>query len=213
LVVAGSFLALPYVITTSNPLVDNVQAATALQAFQAAQPYVPTATSTNLPKAPQSVIAQLEQSGGPPELALAAILTGTNKGEGLFTALGHLPAALKPQAASLLTFNPLASDIQQGRKVTAAQIATVARSSPQLAGYLVAEKVVVPAQKAAPKEWKRWWWVCVGGQVVFLVIIFFIRGNWRPAVAKREAEERERFVEEEIEKLRLEQPEGVLAGL
>jgi MFS family permease len=213
LVVAGSFLALPYVITTSNPLVDNVQAATALQAFQAAQPYVPSSTSTNLPKAPQSVITQLEQSGGPPELALAAILTGTNKGEDLFTALGHIPAALKPQAAALLLFNPLASDIQQGKKVTAAQIATVAHGSPQLASYLVAEKVVVPAQKAAPKEWKRWWWVCVGGQVVFLVIIFFIRGNWSPAVAKREAEERERFVEEELEKLRLEHPEGVLAGL
>jgi len=213
IVVAGSFLALPYVITTSNPLVDNVQAATALQAFQAAQPFVPSATSTHLPKAPQNVITELEQSGGPPELALAAILTGTNKGEGLFTALAGVPTSLKPQAAALLLFNPLASDIQQGKKVTAAQIATVAHGSPRLASYLVAEKVVVPAQKAAPKEWKRWWWVCVGGQVVFLVIIFFIRGNWSPAVARREADERDRLVEEELEKLRLEHPEGVLAGL
>jgi len=210
LVVAASFLALPYVITTSNPIVNNVQAASALQAFQAAQPYVPTATSTNLPKAPQGVITQLEQTAGPPGLALAAILTGTNKGEGLFAALGHIPAALKPQAAALLLFNPLASDIQHGKTVTAAQIATVAHGSPELASDLVAEKTVVPAQKAAPNEWKRWWWVCVGGQVMLLVIIFSIPGHWNPAAAKRDEEERERYVDEELEKLRLKHPEGAL---
>ena len=213
LVVAASFLVLPYVITTSNPIVDNVQAASALQAFQAAQPYVPTATSTNLPKAPQSVITQLEQSAGPPGLALAAILTGTNKGEGLFTALGRIPAALKPQAAALLLFNPLASDIQQGKTVTAAQIATLAHGSPELASYLVAEKTVVPAQKAAPNEWKRWWWVCVGGQVMLFLIIFFIPGRWSPAVAKRDEEERDREVDAELEKLRLTPSEEGALGL
>jgi len=211
IVVAGSFLALPYVITTSNPLVDNVQAASALQAFQAAQPYVPTPTSTHLPKAPESVITQLEQSAGPPGQALAAILKGTNKGEGLFVALGDVPTSLKPQAAALLVFNPLASAIQQGKTVTAAEIANVAHGSPELASYLVAEKVVVPAQKAAPKEWKRWWWVCVGGQVILLVIIFSIPGHWSPAVAKREEEEREREVDAELERLHLSEPEGVLS--
>jgi hypothetical protein len=214
LVVAASFLVLPYVITTSNPIVDNVQAASALQAFQAAQPYVPSVTSTHVPKAPQSVINQLEQSAGPPGLALAAILTGTNKGEGLFSALGHIPAALKPQAAALLLFNPLASDIQQGKTVTTAQIAALAHGSPELASDLVAEKTVVPAQKAAPTEWKRWWWVCVGGQVMLLVIIFFIPGHWSPAVAKREEKERERLVDAELEKLRLvEHPEEGALGL
>ena len=39
--VALSFLVLPYVITTSTTLVDNQNAATALQAIQAAQPYAP----------------------------------------------------------------------------------------------------------------------------------------------------------------------------
>jgi len=88
--------------------------------------------------------------------------------------------------------------------VTSAQIAGVGHGSPILASYLEAEKKVVPAQRAAPDEWRRWWWVCVGGQILFLVIIFFIPGVWSPAVAKREERERERYVDAELEKLRLE---------
>jgi MFS family permease len=204
IVVAASFLVLPYVITTSNPIVDNVQAASALQAFQSAQPYVPSAAASKVPKAPQSVITRLEQSAGPPGQALAAILTGTNKGEGLFVALGRVPAALRPQVAALLLFSPLATAVQQGKAVTAEQIATVAHGSPELASYLVAAKTLVPAQKAAPDEWRRWWWVCVGGQVIFLVTIFLMRGRWSPRAAKREEQERERQVDAELEKLRLE---------
>ena len=204
IVVAASFLVLPYVITTSNPIVDNVQAASALQAFQSAQPYIPSSAAPRVPKAPQSVITQLEQSAGPPGQALAAILTATNKGEGLFVAAGRVPPALRSQVAALLLFSPLASAIQQGKAVTTAQIATLAHGSPELASYLVAAKTLVPAQKAAPSEWRRWWWVCVGGQVIFLVIIFFMRGRWSPWAAKREEQLRERQVDAELEKLGLE---------
>jgi Major Facilitator Superfamily len=213
IVVAVSYLALPYVITTSNLTVDNQQAALALQAFQAAQPYVPSTTNATPPKAPDGVINQLEQNAGPPGHALAIIFRGLNGGKGLIGALGDVPVALKSQATGLLLFTPLAGDIQEGKPVSDAQIATVAGDSPELARYLVAAKQVVPAQKAAPAEWRRWWWVCVGGQVVFLVLIFFMRGRWSPAVAKRETEERERRVEAELERLHLEEPGGVMAGL
>jgi len=53
--------------------------------------------------------------------------------------------------------------------------------------------------------------VCVGGQVMLLVIIFSIPGRWSPARAKREEEERELLVDAELERLRLGQPEGVLS--
>ncbi len=201
LVVAASFLALPYVITTSNPIVDNVQAATALQSFELAQPYVPTFTNPNVPKAPQSVIDQLQQNAGPAGQALAAILTAVRQGKDVISAIASVPANLKQEAAALLFFNPQASDIQHGKTVTAAQIATIARSSPTLGADLVAEKKVVPAQHAAPSEWKRWWWVCLAGQVVLLVLLFFLRGRWSPAMARREIEARERLVEEELARL------------
>lgn len=201
IVVAGSFLAMPYVITTSNPIVDNVQAATALQAFQAAQPYVPGFTGGSVPKAPTRVIEQLRQNGGPPGQALADILTGLRNGKDTFAAIGSVPAGLKQEAATLLFFNPLASAIQQGKTVTAAQIGTIAHSSSSLGAYLVAEQKVVPAQHAAPNEWRRWWWICLAGQVVLLVLLFFLRGKWSPAAARRELAERERLVDEELARL------------
>ena len=65
----------------------------------------------------------------------------------------------------------------------------------------MAEKKLVPAQKASPSEWKRWWWVCLGGQVVFVVLVFFMRGRWSPRAARRDFEEHERIVTEELAKL------------
>jgi hypothetical protein len=52
--------------------------------------------------------------------------------------------------------------------VSTVQIATkVGTHSQNLANLLLAEKKLVPAQKASPNEWKRWWWICLAGQVVF----------------------------------------------
>ena len=221
IVIAGSFLVLPYVITTNNPIVDNQVAATALQTLQAAQPYLPSTTVSNPPPAPQSVIAQLKTvECGPagsnppgvacaPTTALAYVLVSYGQTHNLLGALAALPVSLRAQAAGLLTFNPLATDIQNGKPVSDAQITSVRANSPQLAKLLVAEKVVVPAQKAAPAEWKRWWWVCIGGQVVFLFLVFFMRGHWSPAVARREAEERERLVDAELAQLQKELPSVV----
>ena len=85
--------------------------------------------------------------------------------------------------------------------MTSAQIAGVGASD--LESLLRAEKVIVPAQKASPKEWKRWWWVCIGGMAVFFVLVFFMRGRWSPRAAKRDMEERDRMVAEELAQLHL----------
>lgn len=61
---------------------------------------------------------------------------------------------------------------------------------------------MIPAQKASSNEWKRWWWVCVAGQLVFLVLVFFMRGRWSPKAAKADFDEHERLVATELEKLR-----------
>jgi len=221
-VVATSFLVLPYVITTSNPTVDNQTAATALQALQKAQPYVPT--EGRAPAVPVNVLMLLNTTPCatadinrfdlpcPPLKSLALVLSAYARDHNLFSALGSVPDSLKSQVSGLLTFTPLATDLQDGKTITMAQIDALRRSSPELATMLVAAKVIIPAQRAAPAEWKRWWWVCIGGQVIFLVLIFFMRGHWNPAVAKRETEERERLVEAELAQLRLEHPNHVLAS-
>ena len=60
---------------------------------------------------------------------------------------------------------------------------------------------VTQAAKDAPSQWQTWWWVCVGGEVVFIPLIFLMVGRWSPARARRDAEEHDRTIEEQIRKL------------
>jgi MFS family permease len=57
---------------------------------------------------------------------------------------------------------------------------------------------VQAAAAAAPGEWKNWWWVCVGGEVVFLPFILVMAGRWSPKKAREDAEEHERLVAGEL---------------
>ena len=210
--VALSFLVLPYVITTSTVLVDNQNAGSTLQAVQAAQPYAPNtaALKCNTTPAPADVIENLQTTPAVrPELTtLATILRVCNSTHSLTAALTAAGGLTNPHILGLNAFNPLALDIQNGKSVTQTQIAGVAKYSPNLAGLLVAEEKLIPAQKTAPGEWQRWWGVCMAGQLVFAILVFFMRGRWSPRAARRDLAEHDQIVTEELAKLARE-PAGV----
>ena len=203
--VALSFLVLPYVITTSTVLVDNENAGSTLQPIQAAQPYAPNtaALKCNTKPAPADVIENLKTTPQVrPELnTLATILQVCNSTHSLTAALTAAGGLTNPHVLGLNAFNPLALDIQNGKPVTQAQIAGVAKYSPNLARLLVAEEKLVPAQKTAPGEWQRWWGVCLAGQFVFAVLVFFMRGRWSPRAARRDLAEHDQMVTDELAKL------------
>jgi MFS transporter, ACS family, D-galactonate transporter len=59
-------------------------------------------------------------------------------------------------------------------------------------------------QKAAhdsPRQWQHYFWIAVGGEIVFIPLIFLMAGYWSPRRARRAEEEHERWVEEELAKL------------
>ena len=203
--VALSFLVLPYVITTSTVLVDNQNAGSTLQVVQAAQPYAPNTAQLkcNSTPAPASLIANLQTTPeARPELTtLATILRVCNNSHSLTAALTAAGGLTNPSVLGLNAFNPLATDIQEGRAVTSAQIAGVHKYSPNLANLLVAEQKLIPAQKTSPGEWKRWWTVCLAGMLVFAALVFTMRGRWSPRAARRDLEEHDRMVNEELAKL------------
>jgi hypothetical protein len=203
--VALSFLVLPYVITTSTVLVDNQTAGATLQTIQAAQPYAPdTATlKCSATPAPAVVIDNLKTTvEARPELTtLATILQTCNSTHELLKALTAAGGLTNPHVLGLNAFNPLALDIQNGKPVTQAQIAGVTKYSPNLANLLVAEQKLIPAQKTSPGEWKRWWGVCLAGQFIFFLLVFTMRGRWSPRAARRDLEEHDRIVTEELAKL------------
>src|ERR1700722_3883958 len=209
--VALSFLVLPYVITTSTTLVDNQTAATALQAIQASEPYAPLAAALkcNPVPAPATVIAGLQATGEPGPKTLATLLAACNSTHDLTKALTAAGGISNPEVAGLLAYDPLAKAIQDGQTVSQSDINTkVGVHSQNLASLLVAEQKLVPAQKAAPGEWQRWWGVCLGGMFVFAVLVFFMRGRWSPRAARRDLAEHDRMVTEELANLTRE-PAGV----
>ena len=60
---------------------------------------------------------------------------------------------------------------------------------------------VLAARATAPKQWQRWWYICVGGELLFLPTIFLLVGRWRRSSAVRDAEADELRVTEEFEEL------------
>ncbi|HET6873689.1 MAG TPA: MFS transporter [Acidimicrobiales bacterium] len=72
---------------------------------------------------------------------------------------------------------------------------------------------VVDAAKKTPDQWRTWWWVCVGGEVAFLPFILVMAGRWSPRRAKRDAEEHERQIAEEMERLGIASEEPVSASV
>jgi hypothetical protein len=202
---------LPYVITTSTTLVDNQTAATALQAIQAAEPYAPSTAppACNSTPAPASVIDGLQATGEPGPKTLATLLTACNSTHSLTSALTAAGGLTNPQVAGLLAYNPLAKAIQDGQTVSQSAITSkVGVHSQNLASLLVAEQKLVPAQKAAPGEWQRWWGVCLAGMFVFAVLVFFMRGRWSPRAARRDLAEHDEMVTRELANLTKE-PAGV----
>jgi MFS family permease len=205
IVVALSFLILPWVITTSTTLVNDQGAATTLKAIQAAVPYAPTSTACASNRAPATVMTGLALTRQPGPYTLAIVIVACDKFHNLQDAVNAAGGLSDPQVLGLLAYNSLAISIQKGQPVSDREIAAkVGIHSQNLANLLLAEKKLIPAQKASPSEWRRWWWVCIGGQVVFGLLVFTMRGPWSPRAAKRDFEEHERLVKVELEKLQRE---------
>jgi MFS family permease len=116
------------------------------------------------------------------QAALAANPTNTAAAT---TAVGEIAKA----------FNVSAS-VAQGRLLT---LATVPQSD--LVYFGDHFKQVETASAAATGQWKNWWWVAVGGQIVFLPLILLMTGRWSPRRAKEDAEEHERLVQQELASL------------
>lgn len=114
-------------------------------------------------------------------------------------------AVANPPAAAV---TKAVDEIVTGQHVTPAKAITELVA---LKGLTAADKAtlshvpsVLAAVKNGPGQWQRWWEVCVGGEVVFLGVLFLaIRGRWSPARARRELAEHEEKVRAEEEAMHL----------
>ncbi|MFE0105320.1 nitrate/nitrite transporter [Streptomyces sp. NPDC059009] len=96
---------------------------------------------------------------------------------------------------------PPALAARAAKEVGPADLAVVRKAEPELA---VLEEHGARVQKAAhdgPGEWRTWWWVCVGGQVLFLPFVFVMAGRWSPRRAREDAEAHQAAVRREMDAL------------
>ena len=181
LTVGLSFLFLPLVINSVNPVVDNT-------------PYATPAIQSFIVEHPASVSFAQEHAA-----FLGVLNTPTNKP--IVAALSANPsipnivAATKALGAANFA---LVVKYQTQLKTLVVPFET------QL-NYLAAHQSQLQAlQKGvakSPKQWQHWFWVCVAGMVLFIPTIFLNHGRWSPAKAREDEEQHEADVAEELREL------------
>jgi MFS family permease len=159
IVIAGSTLVLPFVVTAATPLVDygpRVQAlATTYGPELATAAAVQPATMATLVRDPTNTAAQAN--------AVAEVARTR-----------HVTVAEAIRDLIALT------------KVPRADLAYLSAHGPE----------VKAAAAASPRQWQRWFWVCVGGEILFLPLILTLTGRWLPGRARADEERRAALIRE-----------------
>ncbi len=79
----------------------------------------------------------------------------------------------------------------------AAQAAHVAPSAELMAHLGALQQAVAQA----PGQWRTWFWICSAGILLFLALIFVMKGRWSPAAARQDQEAHDRVVQQELARL------------
>jgi MFS family permease len=221
-VVFVAFLIVPHVITSVSPLVDYGQTALGYQAtyknqvaFAQSHPKI-VATAQKYQaqllieqkfapefavlEAHQALFTKLETYSNPAKIpprlldrAIAAAGGGT-KGLTILTTISANEKAIQSVAAVAPQLLPL--------KPYTAQLTALSKVPPSVLSFLqIHGPTVLAAQARAPGQWKRWYWVCFGGIIFFLLCIPLVHGRWRPSDARRDEEEHEAVTQAELAKL------------
>ncbi len=96
------------------------------------------------------------------------------------------------------TTTPPALAAQAVKEVGAADLAVVQKAQPQLKVLKEYGPKVQKAVKDGPGEWRTWWWICVGGQLLFLPFVFVMAGRWSPKKAREDAQAHQDAVDREL---------------
>jgi MFS family permease len=182
--VGVSFIFLPLVITSVNPIVDNLPVA---QTVINGQPI-------------ENFVAQ-----HPKTVAFASAHPA------LLTALAAHQAVATAVAADPSGANIAAAEKAFGAKGLAelvkykAQLTTLVQPySKQLAFLSTHEAALQDLKKGsaeAPHQWQHWFYVDLAGMVIFIPLIWLTKGRWSPASARKDAADHEARVSEELARL------------
>ena len=162
------------------------------------------ATYTNPATIPPALVAQAVSAAGGGAKGLQILTTISANQAAIAGVIAAAPAlkTVAPYAAQLTTIAPYSAELTIMAPF-GPQLTALSKVPPADLAYLKAHGAdVVSAAAAAPGQWKNWWWVCVGGQVIFIPLILLMAGRWSPRRAREDTAEHERLVQDEMTKLR-----------
>jgi MFS family permease len=189
LTVGLSFIFLPLVVNSVNPVVDNLQYAQTppnghapfnVQQFQVDHP-----ASVAFAEANASWLKVLQEPQVAPIVAaLNANLTPANL------------AAFQKAVPTVVYTKTLANAAKLKTLVVPyeAQLGYLSQHQDQLTNLL-------NGVSRSPKQWQDWFWVCLGGMVLFIPTIWLNRGRWSPARAREDERKHDADVEAEFKQL------------
>jgi MFS family permease len=184
LVVGVSFIFLPLVINSVNPIVDNLPVAEtvihgqSIENFVAVHPKVIAFAQAHQP------LLKLLAKDPAAAAAVAAHQTPANiaAAEKAFGVKGLLElAAFKTQLSTLV--QPYQAQLTY------------------IQGHQSALTALQKGSTQAPHQWQHWFYVDLGGMVLFVPVIWLTKGRWSPAKARLDAQEHEAAVREELSRL------------
>lgn len=106
----------------------------------------------------------------------------------------RLFARISHDAAKVVGPARATPELMQIQKISP-QLQFLSRWEPEL-------KQLEIVRSTAPFEWQHWLWVCFGCVAFFIPWIFVMKGRWSPRRALQDEREHEKFVQEELARLR-----------
>jgi hypothetical protein len=187
-VVGISFIFLPVVINTVNPIVDNLPVSQTVINGQSIADWAASPTGKAALAFAQEHQALLVKVNSLP----ASVQAGLSATPPTTTAIVYATKAIGLPA--LLQLNKLSVPFH----------ALVIPNKAELAYAQAHQSELTALQDAlakTPEQWRHWFYIDLAGMIVFIPLIWLTKGRWNPAQAKRDAEEHERRVNEELARL------------
>ncbi|MEV0094901.1 MFS transporter [Streptomyces sp. NPDC050738] len=147
--------------------------------------FVPVAVTSVTPIVEHGHEVQVAQAQAGPALAVV------NAHPELFAELAKYPAGKTPPELGARVL----------KEVGPADLGLVQKAQPQLKVLQEHGAEVKKASDEGPEQWRNWWLVCMGGQILFLPFVFAMQGRWSPRRAREDAEAHQRAVDLEMSRL------------
>jgi hypothetical protein len=138
---------------------------------------------------PQQALARLQELATIPVDQLMLVQADGAKIADATSQLKSLAAAEQSDPASFALLSKYGTALQDPK--VQAQLKYLQANAPG----------VQKAAKDSPKQWQRYFWIAVGGEVIFIPLIFVMAGFWDPRKARRQEQEHEAWVQAELAKL------------